>query len=381
MPQSAYPAVYMRGGTSRALIFHDRDLPAGRDARDHVFLATLGSPDPGKRQLDGLGGGISSLSKIAVVGAPSRDDADVDYTFGQVAIDAPLVQYRGNCGNISAAIGPYAVDEGLVRASGDRASVRIHNTNTGKIIVADFALSGGRAAVAGDFVLPGVAGTGSPIRLSFLDPGGATTGKLFPTGAARDTVTIPGVGTIEVSCIDVSNPTVFARAADFGLAGTESAAQIDARPDLVRQCEELRVAAAVLMGLATEDEARTRLRNLPLVCLLSPPADVVLPSGAPLQARDVDITARMFSAGQPHRATPLTGAMCLAACVRLPGTLGAELGRVPADGRDIVIGHASGSLPVGAAVSGGPRPHVASTTVTRTARRLMRGEVYAPTGR
>lgn len=381
MPQAAYPAVYMRGGTSRALVFHDRDLPAGRDARDRIFLATLGSPDPGKRQLDGLGGGISSLSKIAVVGAPSRADADVDYTFGQVAIDAPLVQYRGNCGNISAAIGPYAVDEGLVRASGDHASVRIHNTNTGKIIVADFALSDGRAAVAGDFALPGVAGTGSPIRLSFLDPGGATTGKLFPTGAARDTVTIPEVGTIEISCVDVSNPTVFARAADFGLSGTESAAQIDARPDVVRQCEELRVAAAVLMGLATEDEARTRLRNLPLVCLLSPPADVALASGASLRAQDVDITARMFSAGQPHRATPLTGAMCLAACVRLPGTLGAELGRVPTDGRDIVIGHASGSLPVGAAVGGGRQPRVESATVTRTARRLMRGEVYAPTGR
>lgn len=378
MPQDAYRAVYMRGGTSRALVFDKSSLPADRAEWDRIFLAALGSPDPGMRQLNGLGGGISSLSKIAVVGASSRDDADVDYTFGQVAIDAPLVQYRGNCGNISAAIGPFAVDEGLVRATGDRASVRIHNTNTGKVIVADFDLLDGQAAVAGDFVLPGVAGSGAPIRLSFLDPGGAATGRLFPTGAARDTVMLDGIGNIEISCVDVSNPTVFARAADFGLDGTEPAAELDARPDLLRHCEALRITAAVLMGLATEEEARTRMRNLPLVCLLAPPSDAVLPSGRRLSAREMNITARMLSAGQPHRAVPLTGAMCLAACVRLPGTLGAELGRACADDRDIVIGHPSGSLPVGAVVRREPALRVERTVVTRTARRLMRGDVYVP---
>ncbi|VCU71035.1 3-methylitaconate isomerase [Pigmentiphaga humi] len=378
MPQDTYRAVYMRGGTSRAIIFKSDALPPTPAERDRVFLAALGSPDIGRRQLDGLGGGISSLSKIAIVGPPSRPDADVDYTFGQVAIDAPLVQYKGNCGNISSAIGPFAVDEGMVAVSGERAGIRIHNTNTGKILVADFALCEGMAAVDGDFALQGVAGYGAPIRLSFVDPGGAATGRMFPTGAPKDRVAIPGLGTVEMSCVDVSNPVVFARAADFGLAGTESVAQLEARPGLAEQCEELRIAAAVAMGLATEEEARTRLRNLPLVGLLAAPAESVLPDGSVLYEDQVDILARMVSAGQFHRATPLTGAMCLAASVKLPGTLAFELARAGNAERDVRIGHPSGLIPIGAQVDAGEPPHVARTSVIRTARRLMRGEVYVP---
>lgn len=369
MSQTSVRAVYMRGGTSRAIIFREQDLPSDARQRDALFAAALGSPDPGKRQLDGLGGGISSLSKVAIVGPSKRADADVDYTFGQVVLDAAVVQYKGNCGNISSAIGPFAVDEGLVQVTGDTATVRIHNTNTGKLIIARFALVDGKAAVEGDFVLQGVAGTGAPIRLSFLEPGGATTGKLLPTGNVRDTLDVPGLGRIEVSLVDAANPVIFVDAKSVGLEGTEKPADLEARDDVIAQLEELRVAGAVRMGVAAnEQEARTKVRNIPQVGILSPPRDA-----------ESHITVRMMSTGQPHRATPLTGAMCLATAMRLPGTIAAALARLPADPEaDLVIAHPTGHLPVAARVVNGK---VEETVVYRTARRLMEGAVLVPTSR
>jgi len=369
VPQTSIRAVYMRGGTSRAIVFREQDLPPPGPARDSIFAAALGSPDPGKRQLDGLGGGISSLSKVAIVGPSSRPDADVDYTFGQVVLDAAVVQYKGNCGNISSAIGPFAVDEGLVAATGDSATVRIHNTNTGKVIVARFALEDGKAAVEGDFVLQGVAGTGAPIRLSFLEPGGATTGKLLPTGRVREMLDVPGVGRVEATLVDSANPVVFVDASSLGLDGTESPADLEARPELIAALEELRVAGALRMGVAkTESEARTTVRNIPQVGILSAPRD----AGS-------HITARMISTGQPHRASPLTGAMCLATAMRLPGSIAAALARLPADpDADLVIAHPTGKLPVAARVVDG---HVEETVVYRTARRLMEGRVLVPSSR
>ena len=369
MGQVSVRAVYMRGGTSRAIVFRDEDLPREQAARDAIFAAALGSPDPNRRQLDGLGGGISSLSKVAVVGKSRRADADVDYTFGQVVLDAAIVQYRGNCGNISSAIGPFAVDEGLVAADGRSATVRIHNTNTGKIIVARFAVEDGKAAVDGDFALQGVAGTGAPIRLAFLDPGGATTGKLLPTGNARDILEVPGLGRVEVSLVDAANPLVIVAASALGLEGTESPAHIEADAKLLARLEDLRVAGALRMGVAaSEEEARTRVRNIPQVAILSAPRE-----------EGVHVTARMMSTGQPHRATPLTGAMCLATAMRLPGTVAAEIARVPDDpAADIVIAHPTGRIPVAATVVNGV---VKETVVYRTARRLMEGSILVPASR
>src|SRR6201996_302330 len=185
MPLLALPAVFMRGGTSRAVMFHQRDLPE-REAWDPIFLAAMGSPDPNGRQLNGMGGGISSLSKICILAPSDRPDADIDYTFAQVQIKEAAIGYRGNCGNMSSAVGPFAVDEGIVRPNGDTAVVRIFNTNTGKIIRSTFGIDDGRAAVDGSLTIPGVAGSGAPIRLDFLSPGGAVTGKLLPTGNAVD---------------------------------------------------------------------------------------------------------------------------------------------------------------------------------------------------
>ncbi len=186
MKQVGLRAVFMRGGTSKAVMFRADDLPRDRAQWAPIFLGVIGSPDANGRQLDGMGGGVSSLSKVCVVGAPTRSDADVDYTFAQVSVTGATVDYSANCGNMSSAIGPFAIDEGLVTAAGDEAVVRIHNTNTKKIILARFAMDGDRAAVDGDFVLPGVAGSGAPVRLEFLDPGGAGTGRLLPTGNMVD---------------------------------------------------------------------------------------------------------------------------------------------------------------------------------------------------
>ncbi|SDV48729.1 2-methylaconitate cis-trans isomerase PrpF family protein [Chitinasiproducens palmae] len=398
MKQRRIPAVYVRGGTSRALVFKTTDLPSDAAARDAILLAAIGSPDPNRRQLNGLGGGVSSLSKIAIVGPSTRPDADVDYTFGQVAIDAPLVQYKGNCGNISAAIGPYAVEAGLVEVRGERARVRIHNTNTGKIIVSEFALLDGVPDVDGDFELDGVAGSWAPVRLSFLAPGGAATGKLLPTGRVRDTLDVPGLGEVEVSLVDASNPVVFVRASAFGLDGTEMPDALDARPDLLARFEDVRVAAALAMGLTSDPTvARHGIRNLPQVALVASPIESRTLAGKTIAARDVDILVRMISAGQPHRATPLTGGMCVACAMRLPGSLAAAAmqPRRPhndsqddaqndphAGDDDLLIAHPSGVLRVAARVrDDAGRPYVESTAVYRSARRLMEGNVLVPESR
>ncbi len=367
----------MRGGTSKALIFRAGDLPADRADWAPIFLAAMGSPDPAMRQLDGMGGGVSSLSKCCVVGPPSRPDADVDYTFAQVAIDRPEVDYASNCGNMSSAIGPFAVDEGLVAPpAGNEAVVRIHNTNTGKIIVARFPMEDGRAAVTGDLAIDGVAGTGAPIRLDFTDPGGAGTGRLLPTGNLTDRLDVPGLGPLRVTLIDAANPCVLVAAADLGMTATETPAAMERDTALIAGIEALRRVASVRMGLAADLEAAARIISVPKVGILAPPADAPVLSGAVQTAASVDILARMMSSGQPHRAVPLTGALCLAVACRLPGTVAHDLVR-PGEATDPVrVGHPSGAILVAAGVSSGPDgPRVSHATVFRTARRLFQGEV------
>jgi 2-methylaconitate cis-trans-isomerase PrpF len=383
MPQIAIPAVYMRGGTSRALVFHRRDLPEPRDIANptewnDIFLAALGSPDPAERQLDGLGGGISSLSKIAVIGPPSRHDADIDFTFGQVGVSKASVGYRGNCGNIISAVAPFAIDEGLIPARGETATIRIHNTNTGKIIAATIELDDGNARVDGSFVIQGVSTPGSPVRLAFLSPGGAVTGMLLPTGNAVDDFALPDGTSIKASLVDAANPTVFVAAEAVGLNGTETAAEIAANAAVRDRLDALRIAAALDGKIAASaDEARTTVSNLPLVAVISPPKDHVIPGGHVAEA-DVDVITRMISAGQPHKATPLTGAMCLAVAAAIPGTVVHQIRRQDLNG-DLRIGHASGILPVAAKVRVGDRGPVAEEAVVyRTARRLMAGMVYIP---
>jgi 2-methylaconitate cis-trans-isomerase PrpF len=380
MRQFKLRAVFMRGGTSKALMFHAADLPAERELWPPIFLGAIGSPDPNGRQLDGMGGGISSLSKVCVIGPPTRADAGVDYTFAQVSVKDAAVDFSGNCGNMSSAVGPFAVDEGMVAASGGEAVVRIHNTNTRKLIVARFALDDGRAAVDGDFRLPGVAGSGAPVRLDFMEPGGAGTGKLLPTGNPADVleVAIDGARGVEVSMVDAANPCVFVDAVALGASGVEMPEELDANGELLRRLEAIRIAASLRMGIAKTPEAAARSPSIPKVAMVAPARAARTLAGETFKADDADLTVRMISIGQPHRAVPLTGAMCLAVAARIAGTVVSRIARPGAAPDDPVrIAQPSGLTVVGAAVRReGDRWVAERATVYRTARRLMEGFVY-----
>lgn len=368
-------AVYMRGGTSKALVFRAEDLPKSRAARDALFLAAMGVPDPHGRNLDGMGGGLSSLNKVCVVGPASRADADVDYTFIQFTPDTDTVDYGGNCGNMSSAIGPFAIEEGLVPCPPDgEAAVRIHNTNTGKVIVARFAVADGELAADGDFALDGVAGTAAPVKLEFLDPGGARTGTLLPTGKAVDRLDVPGLGRIEASLIDAANPAVFVTAEALGKSGTESPQDLENDAAFLAAMEAIRRAASVAMGMTADLDAAGKLASVPKVAMISAPADAPTLSGKPLAAGDHDIAIRMISVGQPHRAVPITGAICLAVAARLPGSIPHRL--CAASTGPIRIGHASGTTQVDAGMTGdGPGLRAEYGAVYRSARRLFEGQV------
>jgi len=370
----------MRGGTSKAIMFLQRDLPRDRSQWDRIFASAMGSPDPNGRQLDGMGGGLSSLSKVCVIGPPTHPDADVDYTFAQVEIRNGSVDYSGNCGNMSSAVGPFAVDEGLVKSDGTEAVVRIHNTNTHKIIVSRFALENGRAAVDGDFVLPGVGGTGAPVRLDFLDPGGAGTGKLLPTGSPLDLIELND-GYIEASMVDAANPSVFVAADALGISGTELPDELEANRALLGRFEAIRIAASLRMGIAKTPEEAARKPSIPKIAMITGPATAYTLSGELLSAGSADVTVRMISLGQPHRAVPLTGAMCLAVAARIEGSLIHRVARRPAALDDPVrIAQPSGLTVVGASVRReGDSWRAEQATVYRTARRLMDGAVYIRT--
>lgn len=379
MPQKKLPAVFMRGGTSKAVIFHARDLPAARAEWEPIFLSVIGSPDPSMRQLDGMGGGVSSLSKVCVIGAPTHPDADVDYTFAQVLIDKARVDYNSNCGNMSSAIGPFAIDEGLVQKPSDgKAVVRIHNTNTKKIIVSRFAMDGDEAAVAGDMALDGVAGTGAPIRLEFMAPGGAKTGKLLPTGKPTDVLDVPVVGRVPASMIDAANPCVFVPAEAVGATATERPTEIESNAQLMAKLEAIRRSASVAMGIAPDLQAAGSL-SVPFIAFVAPPAAMTVLSGRTLTPADMDIAVRMMSNGQAHRATPLTGALCLAVATRVPGSIPNEMARrLPEGTSQIRIGHASGVIVVDARIgrTADGQPHADYAAVYRTARRLFDGRVH-----
>ena len=373
----------MRGGTSNAVVFNVKDLPRDRAQWDEIFLAAIGSPDPYGRQLDGMGGGVSSLSKVCVVGPSSRDDADIDYTFAQVQVKEAKVDYGANCGNMSSAMGPFAVDEGLVKASGPEALVRVHNTNTKKIIWSRFPLDNGQAAVDGDLAIPGVAGTGAPVKLEFRDPGGATTGKLLPTGNVADTLDVPGFGKFRVSMVDAANACVFARAADLGIKGTELPDEIDANPGLLKKLAAIRIAASVAMGVTKTPEDAAKRASVPFVGFVSPPRDSQSLTGETLIAAEVDITARVMSNGQPHRALPLTASLCLAVAARLPGSVVFDATRPTGDPEsEIRIAMPSGVLTVAATVRKlEGQWHAEQGAFYRTQRRMFEGQVLVRASR
>jgi 2-methylaconitate cis-trans-isomerase PrpF len=383
MKQIKIPAVFMRGGTSNAIVFDAKDLPRDRAEWDAIFIAAIGSPDPYGRQLDGMGGGISSLSKVCVIGPPTRADADVDYTFAQVSVKEAKVDYSGNCGNMSSAMGPYSVDEGIVGVSGKDALVRVHNTNTRKIIWSRFAIDDGLSAVDGDLTIPGVSGTGSPVRLEFREPGGATTGKLLPTGRVADVLDVPGYGKFNVSMVDAANACCFVRADELGITGTEMPDALDANTELLERLSAIRLAASVAMGIAaTPEEARAK-RVVPFIGFVSGPQDAVTLTGEKIAAGDVDLTGRIISNGQPHRALPLTASLCMAVASRLEGSVVHAVTRKSSDAEaPIRIAMPSGILTVAATVRrNGDEWFAEQGAFYRTQRRLFDGHVYVRASR
>ncbi len=374
-------AVIMRGGTSRAVFFREEDLPADLEVRARIVLSAFGSPDPYRRQVNGLGGSTSSTSKVAIISPGSRPGIDVNYTFGQVGIDQPLIDGRGNCGNISSAVGPYAVDEGMVAAQEPETEVRFLNTNTDKVIIAHVPTRGGQFDEEGDFSISGVPGTGSKIVLDYLDPGGAVTGSLLPTGHERDVLDVDGAGQFEVSIVDAANPLVFCRFEDFGLTGEELLTEIDANPELLRRIEAVRAAAGVAIGLgSTPEEVTASAPSVPKLAFVTSPRPYQRIDGEMSSPEDIDLTAKIMSMGRVHPAYALTGAICTTVAAAILGTIvrdavspsGSETGRVR-------LGHPSGVLELSARVAKEHGTWVADkVSVTRTARRLMEGYVYVP---
>lgn len=373
--------VFMRGGTSRALFFREEELPSDLEVRARVILAAYGSPDPYARQINGIGGATSTTSKVAIISRGTRPGIDVNYTFGQVDITRPLIDGRGNCGNISGAVGPYAVDEGLVPVSEPITQVRFLNTNTNKVIVAHVPTRDGRFDEEGDFAIDGIPGTGSKIVLDYLDPGGAVTGKLLPTGNPRDVLDVPAVGQMEVSIVDAANPLVFCRFEDFGLTGEEQPEKIDADPELLKRIEAVRAAAGVAAGIGkTPEEMTSKIPSVPKLAFVTRPKSYRRISGQLCEAASVDLVAKIMSMGKVHRAYALTGAICTTIAAAVPGSLVRDV--VSAEAREtgrVRLGHPSGLIELtGKVVREGNGWRADKVSSTRTARRLMEGYVLIP---
>ncbi|MBB3842803.1 2-methylaconitate cis-trans isomerase PrpF [Xanthomonas arboricola] len=389
LPQLRIPATYMRGGTSKGVFFHLQDLPAAAQqpgpARDALLLRVVGSPDPYGKQIDGMGGATSSTSKSVIVSASARAGHDVDYLFGQVSIDSAFVDWSGNCGNLSAAVGPFAIANGLVdgaRVPRDGvATVRIWQANIGKTIVAHVPMTGGQVQETGDFELDGVTFPAAEVQLEFLDPADDAEGEggaMFPTGQLIDQLEIPGLGTIAVTLINAGIPTIFVNARDLGYTGTELQEAINGDPRALTMFETLRAHGAVRMGLITKVEDAATRQHTPKVAFVAPPADYTASSGKPVHAAELDLLVRAMSMGKLHHAMMGTAAVAIGTAAAVPGTL-VNLAAGGAARSAVRFGHPSGTLRVGAEaqlVDG--QWQVTKALMSRSARVLMEGWVRVP---
>lgn len=368
----------LRGGTSKGIYLLENDLPVNPELREKVILSIFGSPD--KRQIDGLGGADPLTSKVAVVSPSRRPGVDVDYTFGQVAIDQARIFTKSICGNISSGVGPFAIDQGLVKAVEPVTTVRIYNTNTGRILVAEVPVVEGKSAVEGDYAIYGVPGTGARINLDYSNTAGALTGKLLPTGDVKNDMEVRGVGRITVSIVDAATCQVFVRAKDVGLKGTESPAEVDADRELLKKLEAIRCMGATLAGMAPSPEvAAAEAKNTPHLVIVSQADDYVNHlTDRVIKAGEIDIVARMMFMQIMHKTYAVTGSICTAVASMIPGTVINEVVRNEVFESNLVrIGHPAGVIPVEVKVeSAGSDFIVKRAAVGRTARRIMDGYVY-----
>ncbi|MCD9033610.1 2-methylaconitate cis-trans isomerase PrpF [Luteimonas sp. Y-2-2-4F] len=386
-PQIRIPAAYMRGGTSKGVFFRLDDLPerarAPGPARDALLMRVIGSPDPYAKQIDGMGGATSSTSKTVIVARSERPGHDVDYLFGQVAIDSAFVDWSGNCGNLSAAVGPFAISAGLLdpaKVPRDGVCVvRIWQANIGKTIVAHVPMAGGEVQETGDFELDGVTFPAAEVRLEFLDPAEAGEGgAMFPTGQVVDALEVPGVGTLRATLIDAGIPTIFLDAAELGYTGSELQGAINDDPQALARFEAIRAHGAVRMGLIADvAEAATR-QHTPKVAFVAPPEGYVASSGRRVEAADIDLRVRAMSMGRLHHAMMGTAAVAIGTAAAVPGTL-VNLAAGGGARTEVRFGHPSGTLRVGAeAVQADGRWTVARAIMSRSARVLMDGAVRVP---
>lgn len=376
--QEIFHCTIMRGGTSKAVFFKKNELPSDPVLRDKIILAVFGSPD--LRQIDGLGGSDITTSKVAIIGPPTRDDADVDYNFGQVSLTSPEIGWNANCGNISSAVGPYAIDEGMVKVTEPYTTVRIHNTNTNKVLIARVRVKNGKAAVEGDYALDGVPGTGAPIELDYRLTAGSATGKLLPTGNPVDILDVPGIGKIPVSIVDIANSVCFVKAESLGITGKEARPDIIANPALMEKLEAIRSAAAVVCGFIKPGENATKLSPLrPNIAFVSPPADYEdYATGEAIRKEDVDFLARILFNQLPTETFTGTGTICASVASQIEGTVVNQVCSPRArETGQVRLGHARGVNKVDVSVKNGPDgPSVEKAVFLRTARRIMDGYVY-----
>lgn len=379
MEQADIRVVIMRGGTSKGIFIREEALPLDKAKRDAIILKIFGSPD--KRQIDGLGGADPLTSKLAIIKKSDHPDADIDYTFGQVSYTAPIIDYSGNCGNISAAVGPYAVDEGLVEVTEPVTTVRIMNTNTQKILVEKVLVENGRAKVKGDYAIAGVPGTGAEVVVDFSGTAGSATGKLLPTGNVIDKIDVDGYGEIEASLVDAANPVVFVRAKDLGCTGIETPSQIDENKKLLAALEELRAKGAVLMGLCKDwKDAVKTIPAFPMVAFVSPAqAYEDFTTGKKISECDVDFVSRLLFMQVTHKTYAGTATTCTGAAARIKGTVVNQAMEAKGRGNTVAvrIGHPAGviALNVAAEEKDGMWA-LTRAEVNRTARRIMDGTCY-----
>ncbi|EON92763.1 AcnD-accessory protein PrpF [Marinobacter lipolyticus SM19] len=384
-PQIRIPATYMRGGTSKGVFFRLQDLPDAcqvpGEARDKLLLRVIGSPDPYQKQIDGMGGATSSTSKTVILAEPTQPDHDVDYLFGQVSIDKPFVDWSGNCGNLTAAVGAFAINSGFVAK--DRipedgiCTVRIWQANIRKTIVAHVPITNGDVQETGDFELDGVTFPAAEVQVEFMDPADGE-GSMFPTGNLVDDLDVPGVGTLKATMINAGIPTIFVNAEDIGYKGAELQDDINSDPEALAMFETIRAHGAVKMGLIQNIEEAANRQHTPKVAFVAKPVDYVSSSGKNIGAGDVDVLVRALSMGKLHHAMMGTAAVAIATASAVPGTL-VNLAAGGGDRTHVTFGHPSGTLRVGAEARQVDGQWTATKAImSRSARILMEGWVRVP---
>ena len=370
--KTVFPCTIMRGGTSKGIFLMEKDLPRDPHLRDRIILAIFGSPDI--RQIDGLGGADSLTSKLALISSSKDSGRDIHYTFGAVGIDKPFVDYSANCGNISSAVGPFAIDQGFVKAEEPFTIVKIFNTNTQKMIHAKVPVEKGKVVSEGDYAIDGVPGTGAKIDLSFFDPGGATTGRLLPTGNARDEILLDSGEKISLTIVDAGNPTAFLPARDLGLKGTELPSEFDQDERSRVKLEAIRKRVAELMGIPLNP-------SIPKVAFIAPPQDYKTLAQKEIRSGEIHFIARAMAMGKMHKVFPITGGIPAAIAAVIPGSVVHEVTGQGQENslsrRKLNIGHPSGILDVEVQTRrDGKEVQIVQCTIGRTARKIMEGRVY-----